>query len=237
MEQRRRRLGPPEITFHGRPVFYGWWVVAAGSLLSTLVGGFYIHGFAVFLGPLAEEFDVGLRDGHARLHRLRRQRGSPRPHRRLPCRPFRLAARDAGGHPPLRRRVLPPQPRAQPPRRLHRGRGRHLSRGEYGRLRLYRHGGEPLVPSPPGRRPLHCDGWLRRRRPPGLFPPVLHRRVRLASRGPRCGCRDYRRRLSRRVPPDAQPPRGRRASPRRRTTPGRTARHAGRHADRRPHSS
>ena len=60
MEQRRRRLGPPEITFHGRPVFYGWWVVTAGSLLSTLVGGFYIHGFAAFLGPLAEEFDVGL---------------------------------------------------------------------------------------------------------------------------------------------------------------------------------
>ena len=59
MEQRRRRLGPPEITFHGRPVFYGWWVVAAGSLLSTLAGGFYIHGFAAFLGPLAEEFDVG----------------------------------------------------------------------------------------------------------------------------------------------------------------------------------
>ena len=59
MEQRRRRLGPPEITFHGRPVFYGWWVVTAGSLLSTLAGGFYIHGFAAFLGPLAEEFDVG----------------------------------------------------------------------------------------------------------------------------------------------------------------------------------
>ena len=59
MEQRRRRLGPPEITFHGRPVFYGWWVVTAGSLLSTLAGGFYIHGFSAFLRPLAEEFDVG----------------------------------------------------------------------------------------------------------------------------------------------------------------------------------
>ena len=60
MEQRRRRFGPPELTFRGRPVFYGWWVVTAGSLLSTLAGGFYIHGFSAFLGPLAEEFDVGL---------------------------------------------------------------------------------------------------------------------------------------------------------------------------------
>ena len=59
MEQRRRRFGPPEIKFRGRPVFYGWWVVTAGFLLTVLGGGFYIHGGAAFLRPLSEEFNVG----------------------------------------------------------------------------------------------------------------------------------------------------------------------------------
>ena len=60
MEQRRRRLGPPEITFRGRPIFYGWWVVGGTLLVTTLGGGFYIHGFSAFMRPLAEQFDVGL---------------------------------------------------------------------------------------------------------------------------------------------------------------------------------
>ena len=60
MEQRRRRFGPPEITFRGRPVFYGWWVVGGSFLLTSLGGGFYIHGFSPFISPLAEQFDVGL---------------------------------------------------------------------------------------------------------------------------------------------------------------------------------
>lgn len=58
MEQRRRRFGPPEITFRGRPIFYGWWVVGGAFLLTNLGGGFYIHGFSPFLRPLAEEFSA-----------------------------------------------------------------------------------------------------------------------------------------------------------------------------------
>ena len=58
MEQRPRRFGPPEIRFRGRPVFYGWWVVGGAFLLTNLGGGFYIHGFAPFLRPLADEFNA-----------------------------------------------------------------------------------------------------------------------------------------------------------------------------------
>ncbi len=58
MEQRRRRFGPPKLTFRGRPVFYGWWVVGGTFLLTNLGGGFYIHGFSPFLRPLTEEFNT-----------------------------------------------------------------------------------------------------------------------------------------------------------------------------------
>ena len=108
MEQRRRRFGPPELTFRGRPIFYGWWVVAAGSLLSTLAGGFYIHGFSAFLGPLAEEFDVGVATATLFFAAAAGSEAVLGPDRRLPHRPLRLAERDAGGHSSLRGRVLSP---------------------------------------------------------------------------------------------------------------------------------
>jgi sugar phosphate permease len=38
-------------------IFYGWWVVSGGFLISLLLGGFVILGFTAFFEPIAEEFD------------------------------------------------------------------------------------------------------------------------------------------------------------------------------------
>lgn len=40
-------------------IFYGWWVVSAGFLISLLLGGFVILGFTAFFEPIAHEFDWG----------------------------------------------------------------------------------------------------------------------------------------------------------------------------------
>jgi MFS family permease len=37
-------------------VFYGWWIVAAGTLAITVNGALYYYGMAVFLTPLIQEF-------------------------------------------------------------------------------------------------------------------------------------------------------------------------------------
>ncbi|MFH1560455.1 MAG: MFS transporter [Chloroflexota bacterium] len=38
-----------------RRVFYGWWIVAIGVIISILNGGFYIYGFGVYYVPLLRE--------------------------------------------------------------------------------------------------------------------------------------------------------------------------------------
>jgi sugar phosphate permease len=46
------------ITLKWKPskIFYGWWVVIAGFLISLLLGGFIILGFTAFFKPIANEF-------------------------------------------------------------------------------------------------------------------------------------------------------------------------------------
>lgn len=39
-----------------RRIFYGWWIVAAGTVAQTLQGGLYFYGFSVFFVPLINEF-------------------------------------------------------------------------------------------------------------------------------------------------------------------------------------
>lgn len=40
-------------------IFYGWWIVIAGFLISLLLGGFIILGFTAFFEPIANEFGWG----------------------------------------------------------------------------------------------------------------------------------------------------------------------------------
>ena len=42
-------------TKQGR-IFYGWWIVLAGSVVMALQGGIYFYGIGAFLKPLTEEF-------------------------------------------------------------------------------------------------------------------------------------------------------------------------------------
>ena len=237
MEQRRRRLGPPEITFHGRPVFYGWWVVTAGSLLSTLVGGFYIHGFAAFLGPLAKEFDVG----YATATLV-----------------FTAAAGSEAVLGPLigylvdrfgsRRVMLAGIPLFAA--------GFFLLSIAPSLLVVFIAVAAVISPGVNmgvfASTATAVSHWFHRRRAValsiatvgfgvgGLLVSFLQYFIdaydwRVAARAAAVVIIAVG--FPRRAPSDAQPPRRRRASPRRRTTPGRTARHARRHADRRPHSS
>ncbi len=37
-------------------IFYGWWIVAAGVVLSIMSGGMYVYGFSAFFLPLTREF-------------------------------------------------------------------------------------------------------------------------------------------------------------------------------------
>ena len=214
MEQRRRRFGPPELTFRGRPVFYGWWVVGGSFLLTSLGGGFYIHGFSPFISPLAEQFDVGL--GTVALV-------------------FAAATGSEAVFGPLlgylidrfgsRRMMLVGIPMfaagffllslaPSPPFRLPRLSARDCSRRESRRLHARNHGSESLVPPAPGHRALDSDGGPRRRRPLRIGPPVLDRRVRLADRRPRRRRRDPRGRLSHRAPGNARPAPGNRGGAR-----------------------
>lgn len=38
------------------PIFYGWWIVAAGALISAINGAVYYYGMSVFFTPLLQEF-------------------------------------------------------------------------------------------------------------------------------------------------------------------------------------
>ena len=50
---------PPTSGTRGqRKIFYGWWVVAAGSALNVLAGGLYWTGFSIYFLPVTR--DLGL---------------------------------------------------------------------------------------------------------------------------------------------------------------------------------
>ncbi len=38
----------------GFKIFYGWWMVAVGSLVLGVYGGVYLYGFSAFLNPLQD---------------------------------------------------------------------------------------------------------------------------------------------------------------------------------------
>ena len=46
---------PPQVE---RPsgIFYGWWIVAGGFLLSAILGGLVFHSFGAYVVVLEEEF-------------------------------------------------------------------------------------------------------------------------------------------------------------------------------------
>jgi len=53
-------------------IFYGWWIVAFGSLINAVGGGIFFHGFTVFFLPLKNDFKasstaISLLYGAARL--------------------------------------------------------------------------------------------------------------------------------------------------------------------------
>jgi len=37
-------------------IFYGWWVLIAGSFVTALVGAINVYGFSLFIVPLTTEF-------------------------------------------------------------------------------------------------------------------------------------------------------------------------------------
>ena len=39
-----------------RKIFYGWWIIAAGTMINSLNGGLYFYGFSNFFKPLLREF-------------------------------------------------------------------------------------------------------------------------------------------------------------------------------------
>ena len=49
----------PDPRVFGKPIFYGWWLVAINCVLGALGGGVYTFGISAFIVPLSEEFDVG----------------------------------------------------------------------------------------------------------------------------------------------------------------------------------
>ena len=37
-------------------IFYGWWIVASGTIVNALATGTYWHGFGAFFDPIVDEF-------------------------------------------------------------------------------------------------------------------------------------------------------------------------------------
>ncbi len=52
------RASAPSGTRGRRKVFYGWWIVGAGSVLNALAGGTYWTGFSVYFLPVTEHFQL-----------------------------------------------------------------------------------------------------------------------------------------------------------------------------------
>ena len=196
------------------PIFYGWWIVAAGFGTHTINGALLFHAFGTYVVLLGDDFGWSRDRPRRRLRDAAHRERAARPGAGLDDRQLGTAARDDRGDADLRRRLHPAQPHRLARGLLHRL-PRDRGRLQPGHAPRRDGGGGALVPSPPRVGAGAADDGHRRGRADAAGRRPGAGGVRLAQRRLRLRADHHRRRrpARRRCAP---PPRGSRLPDRRR---------------------